>query len=128
MINAGCFDLMKPSAYLINVARGPVVHQPDLIKAINGGRMAGAALDVFDPEPPPDDDPVLKLDKDKVILTPHAIGFTDQIVTGMVGLAIQSMLEVKAGKVPYGIVNTPIVDNAAWRAKLKDYAAGKYGP
>lgn len=126
MINASCFNLMKPTAYFVNVARGPVVNQPDFIKAFNEGRMAGAALDVFDPEPPVENDPVLTLDKDRVILTPHAIGFTDQIVDGMMELVFRSIFDVKNGRVPYGIVNKPIAENPDFLAKLKRYAAGDY--
>jgi phosphoglycerate dehydrogenase-like enzyme len=126
MINASCFDVMKPSAYFVNVARGPVVNQPDFIAAFNAGKMAGAALDVFDPEPPQPGDPILALDKDRAILTPHAIGFTDQIVDGMMECVFRSIFDVKAGRVPYGIVNKPIAENPDFLAKLKRYAAGEY--
>jgi phosphoglycerate dehydrogenase-like enzyme len=88
--------------------------------------MAGAALDVFDPEPPQPGDPILGLDKDRVILTPHAIGFTDQIVDGMMELVFRSIFDVKNGRVPYGIVNKPIAENVDFLAKLKRYGAGQY--
>ncbi|MBY0509596.1 MAG: hypothetical protein K2P94_05530 [Rhodospirillaceae bacterium] len=126
MINASCFDVMKPSAYFVNVARGPVVNQPDFIKAFKDGKMAGAALDVFDPEPPADNDPVLTLDPERTILTPHAIGFTDQIVDGMMECVFRSIFDVRAGRVPYGIVNKAIAENSDFLAKLKRYAAGDY--
>ncbi len=126
MINMDCLGLMKPSAYLINVARGPVVLQKDLVQVLQENRIAGAALDVFDPEPPRDEDPVLGLDKDKVILTPHAIGFTDKLVANTCAMATSSILAVKHGQIPKGIVNKEIVENAVWLAKLKRYAASEY--
>jgi phosphoglycerate dehydrogenase-like enzyme len=61
--------LMKPSAYLINTSRGPIVDEPTLVAALTNRRIAGAALDVYDEEPLPDDHPLRKLDN--VVLTPH---------------------------------------------------------
>ncbi len=126
MINMDYLSLMKPTAYLINIARGPVVNQADVVEILQDERIAGAALDVFDPEPPADDDPVLKLDKDKVILTPHAIGFTDQIVSGICAAATASILAVKRGDVPSGLINPEIAENTDWIAKLKKYGTGEF--
>ena len=60
---------MKPTAYLINTSRGPIVDEKALIAALSAGRIAGAGLDVFDVEPLPLDHPFRKLDN--VVLTPH---------------------------------------------------------
>ena len=125
MINMDYLCLMKPTAYLINISRGPVVKQADVVKILQDERIAGAALDVFDPEPPSSDDPVFKLDKDKVILTPHVIGFTDQIVSGICAAATTSILAVKHGEVPKDLVNSSIVENVDWTAKLERYGAGQ---
>jgi len=77
------FDLerlkkMKDSAYLVNVARGPVVNTLDLVKALNGGIIAGAGVDVTDPEPLPDDHPLWSAQN--VIITPHTADTNAQVV------------------------------------------------
>jgi D-3-phosphoglycerate dehydrogenase len=69
LMNADTFALMKPSAVLINTARGPIVHEAALIEALQAGRLAGAALDVFEVEPLPLDSPLMKMDN--VLLAPH---------------------------------------------------------
>jgi D-3-phosphoglycerate dehydrogenase len=69
LMNAETFPLMKPSAVLINTARGPIVDEYALINALQAGRPAGAALDVFEVEPLPADSPLLKMDN--VMLAPH---------------------------------------------------------
>ena len=68
--------LMKPTAYLISAARGPVVNEKALYSALVDGRIAGAAMDVFEVEPTPPDNPILKLDN--VIVTPHSLCHTDE--------------------------------------------------
>lgn len=76
MIGERELELMKPTAYLINTARGPIVNEKALYKALKNGKIAGAALDVFEEEPLKPDNPLLKLDN--VILTPHVGGFTKE--------------------------------------------------
>jgi phosphoglycerate dehydrogenase-like enzyme len=74
MMGASQFRMMKPTAYLINTCRGPVVHEPALIEALQAGTIAGAGLDVFDQEPPPPNNPLFALQN--VILTAHFAGPT----------------------------------------------------
>ena len=74
MINAERLKMMKPSAYLINTCRGPVVDEPALIEALTSGTIAGAGLDVFDQEPPPPNNPLFALQN--VVLTAHFAGPT----------------------------------------------------
>merc|ERR1719335_795190 len=78
LMNAAAFDKMKPSAYIINTARGPIINQADLIDALRKKKIAGAALDVFGegsapPPPLPEDSPLYDVfaEFDNVILTPH---------------------------------------------------------
>lgn len=89
---------MKPTAYLVNTSRGPVVDEEALILALQEGRIAGAGLDVFDPEPPDRANPLLSMDN--VVATPHLSSFTDEGRVRMgVGVAEQ-VLQVLRGERP----------------------------
>ena len=74
MVGAAQFRMMKPSAYLVNTCRGPVVDEPALIEALSAGTIAGAGLDVFDSEPPPPNNPLFALPN--VVLSAHLAGPT----------------------------------------------------
>ena len=69
LIDARALSLMKPTAYLVNAARGPIVHEPALIAALQSGKLAGAGLDVFEDEPLPLDSPLRSMDN--VMLAAH---------------------------------------------------------
>lgn len=116
LVNARLLALMKPTAYLINTARGPIVDQKALYEVLRDGRIAGAGLDVFDVEPVPADEPILKLDN--VIVAPHALCWTDQCFAGIGASDVAAAQALMRGEVPRGIVNRGIVENPAWRAKL----------
>ena len=77
LINAKRLSAMKPSAYLINVGRGPQVDEPALIEALRTHRIAGAALDVFEQEPLPSDSPLW--DVNNLLITPHTAGMTEKL-------------------------------------------------
>jgi D-3-phosphoglycerate dehydrogenase len=109
LVNAERLGLMKPTAFLVNVARGPIVDQAALTEALQERRIAGAALDVFEREPPEPDDPLLSLDN--VILAPHAIGLTDEIFRGSGRSACRSVLAVARGRVPDYVVNRDALDH-----------------
>jgi phosphoglycerate dehydrogenase-like enzyme len=74
MIGAGELAIMKPTAILVNTCRGPVIDEPALVRALGSAKLFGAGLDVFDQEPTPADNPLLKLDN--VVLTAHFAGPT----------------------------------------------------
>jgi len=124
IVNAERIALMKPTAFLINTARGPVVDQKALTKALEERRIAGAGLDVLEQEPPDPDDPILKLDN--VILAPHALCWTDQCFAGNGAADVRAVIEVQHGRVPRGVVNRAVLDHAAWRARLAGFGA-RYG-
>ena len=100
IVNAERLALMKPTAYLINTARGPIVDQKALTKVLQERGIAGAGLDVLEQEPPDADDPILKLDN--VILAPHALCWTDQCFAGNGAADVRAVLEVQHGREPRG--------------------------
>lgn len=110
--------MMKPTACLINTARGPIVDQAALTRALQDGVIAGAGLDVFREEPTRADDPIFKLDN--VITTPHSLCWTDQCFAGIGAADIKATLNVMAGQVPDGIVNQSITKNENWLSKLEE--------
>ena len=103
LIGARELALMKPSAYLINTARGGVVDQAALVAALRAERIAGAALDVFEREPLAADEPILSLPN--VILLPHIGSGTVETRSAMLGLAIDNLLAVLRGERPPCLVN-----------------------
>ncbi len=112
-------SLMKPAAWLINTSRGPVVDQDALVEALTAGRLAGAGIDVFMKEPPEADDPLLKLDN--VILSPHALSWTDQCFAGIGSSAINSTLSVMHGRSPSVLVDPKVVEHPDWVRRLRAY-------
>jgi phosphoglycerate dehydrogenase-like enzyme len=108
--------LMKPTAFLINTSRGPVVDQKALYEALLERRVAGAGLDVFDPEPPPPDDPILGLDN--VIVAPHSLGWTDQMFARMADVNMAAVRDLLAGRNPDNAVNPDVLARPGFKAKL----------
>lgn len=97
LINEKTLQMMKPSAFLINAARGPVVEEVALINALKSGEIAGAALDVFEFEPKIG---AALRDLDNVVLTPHIGNATVETRTEMGRMAISNVEAVLAGKAP----------------------------
>ena len=108
LIGAAQFALMKPSAYFINVARGPIVDEPALIETLRARRIAGAGLDVFEQEPVDPANPLLALDN--VIVTPHALCWTDECFHAIATSGLQSVVDFSLGRRPAHVVNPE-----AWR-------------
>jgi D-3-phosphoglycerate dehydrogenase len=121
IVNAERLALMKPTAYLINTARGPIVDQKALTGVLQERRIAGAGLDVLEQEPPDADDPILKLDN--VILAPHALCWTDQCFAGNGAADVKAVLDIMQGRQPRGVVNRDVLETQVWKARLADYAA-----
>lgn len=121
IVNERRLALMKPTAYLINTARGPVVDQKALTRALQDRRIAGAGLDVFEQEPTDPADPLLKLDN--VILAPHALCWTDQCFAGNGAADVKAVLDIQHGRVPKGVVNRDVLDRPGFKAKLAAFAA-----
>ena len=106
VMNARTLGLMKPTAYLINTARGGVVNEPDLYDALKNKRIAGAGLDVFDQEPP-GDNPLLTLDN--VVFTAHTAGVDTKSRDDMAALAARAIATLLRGDWPAEWVVNPAV-------------------
>ncbi len=116
LIGKRLFDLMKPTAYFINTARGPIVQHDALAAALREKRIAGAGIDVFPVEPPPPDDPLFSLDN--VIVSPHALAWTEELMRDIGAEACQNVLAVSRGQLPGGIVNREVIDRPGFQRKL----------
>jgi len=103
--------LMKPGGYLINASRGPVLDEAALIRALADGHLAGAGLDVFDPEPPLPSNPLLRMTN--VVVTPHVASNTDRGFSRMSHSVVDQVLQVLAGECP-----TFLIDPAAWPGRM----------
>lgn len=106
LVGGGEFALMKPSAILINTSRGRVVDETALIEALRKGHIAGAALDVFEQEPPAPDNPLLQMDN--VIVTPHIGGGSRDSVGRMISFCWQNIKDVWEGNQPRSVVTTAL--------------------
>jgi lactate dehydrogenase-like 2-hydroxyacid dehydrogenase len=106
-VNAAALAKMKPTAYLINTSRGPVVDEAALIAALRDRRIAGAALDVFEREPIAADSPLLAMDN--VVLLPHVGSATEATRRAMVDLAAENVVAVLQGKPPLTPVNPEVL-------------------
>lgn len=108
-------DAMKPHAVLINTARGPLVDQTALYRALKSGRIAAAALDVTDPEPISSDDPLLTLDN--IIITPHIASASTATRSKMAMLAAENLVQALSGRLPKHAVNRQIARQ--WRERVR---------
>jgi D-3-phosphoglycerate dehydrogenase len=106
MFNAAAFCKMRPSAYLINTSRGGLIDQQALFAALQQNRLAGAALDVFDPEPPNLAEPLFQ--DERVIVTPHTAFVSEQAVRQMRAEAMQNVVTVLSGRRPQNLINPQI--------------------
>lgn len=114
LIDARAISLMRPSVRIINCARGGLIHEADLVEALSSGRVAGAAVDVFDPEPPPADLPLIK--HPKVVVTPHLGASTEEAQVSVSVEAARLLCDyLSRGQIRFA-VNMSTLD----RAELED--------
>ncbi|MGQ9530045.1 MAG: glyoxylate reductase [Candidatus Bathycorpusculaceae bacterium] len=107
LINEEKLKLMKKTAYLINNSRGPVVDEKALYQALKEGRIAGAALDVFEQEPTPLDNPLLKLDN--VVVAPHISSASYETRSRMAEMVAENLVAFFQGKKPPNLVNPEVM-------------------
>jgi D-3-phosphoglycerate dehydrogenase len=108
LINARSLARMKPGAFLINTARGALIDESALIQALDSGRLAGVGLDVFDPEPPDFENPLLH--RDNVIATPHVASATGAGKDRLWRTAIAQAIQVLRGERPPHLLNPEVWD------------------
>ncbi|MGA2124759.1 MAG: NAD(P)-dependent oxidoreductase [Xanthobacteraceae bacterium] len=116
LVNAERLALMRPTSYLINTARGPIVDQAALTQVLRERRIAGAGIDVLEQEPPDPADPILTLDN--VILAPHALCWTDQCFAGNGAADVKAVLDVQHGREPRLVVDRAVLETEPWRRRM----------
>ena len=110
------FSLMKKNAYLINTSRAAVIHEPDFLDALQQGKIAGAAVDVYPEEPITTDYPLLNLPN--VICTPHIGGASLDVISHQSRIGISALVEFLQGSTPDNIINPQSLEKA--RAKMQE--------
>ncbi len=115
--------LMKPSAYLINVARGELIDEAALVTALRAGQIAGAGLDVFAVEPLPTDDPLLRLPN--VLVTPHWNASTTDVWRATGQAMAEGMLRAACGHIPAQVVNPEVLTRPQFQKKLARFAENR---
>jgi len=122
LIGGQQLSLMKRDAYLLNLARGGIVDEDALYGALASGSIAGAALDCFENEPVVTPHRFGELDN--VLLAPHSIAWTDELFRDIGRTACQSLVELSDGRRPFGVVNSEVLDCAAFNRKWERIRLG----
>jgi D-3-phosphoglycerate dehydrogenase len=121
LFNIQAFRQMKPTAFLINTARGDLVNGKDLLEALDQKLIAGAALDVFSPEPPDPCSPLLQ--HPRMVVTPHAAFNSQESLVDLRQTAARQMADVLCGRTPSHIVNPQVLAKPNLRPRLAGEAA-----
>jgi D-3-phosphoglycerate dehydrogenase len=98
---------MKPTAVLVNAARGGIVNEADLVEALKNRSIAAAATDVYDQEPPPMDHPLFALDN--MLMTPHIGAASDGAMQNMASYVARGVVDVLEGRTPQFVVNRELL-------------------
>jgi D-3-phosphoglycerate dehydrogenase len=106
MINDAALSQMKPTAFLVNCSRGPVVDTDALVRALDAKKIAGCALDTTDPEPLPDAHPLRG--RENVIINPHVAWYSEQAMVGLQSGAPGEVRRVLSGEWPINVVNRAV--------------------
>ncbi len=108
LMNAERIAHMKDGAHLLNLARGPLVDPAALLDAVDSGKLAGAGLDVFEPEPPPADSPLRR--HPRILVTPHTAAITADSRVRLERMAVERVLQLFRGERPQDVVNPAVLD------------------
>lgn len=110
-------SLMKPTAYLVNMSRGPVIHEAALVQALEQRKVQGAGLDVFEIEPTPKDNPLLHMDH--VIVTPHKLAEIEEFYTYTWSEKVRQIKQMIRGETPDSLVNPEVMGTEAHKARME---------
>ena len=111
LMDTAAFAKMRPTAFYLNVGRGPIHDEAALVQALQDGHIAGAGLDVTEVEPIADDNPLIAMDN--TIITPHALCWTDECFADIASAALQSIVDVARGQRPQHVVNAEAAGDLA---------------
>jgi D-3-phosphoglycerate dehydrogenase / 2-oxoglutarate reductase len=111
LLDGAHLESLKPGALLVNTARGNLVDQAALARLLTEGRIAGAAVDVYSPEPPPPGDPLLSAPN--VIATPHMAAWNARLRKEMAMMAFRNLWTMLSGGLPQDLVNPDVLDGTS---------------
>lgn len=114
IIDAAILERMKPTAVVINMARGPIINEEDLISALAAGTIAGAGLDVFEEEPVSNE----LVGMENVTLSPHCLSWTDEMSIGNGSSCVRAIVNIAAGRIPEFVINKDVLETTSFKARL----------
>ena len=114
IINAALLDRMKSTAVVVNMARGPIINESDLIAALVSGSIAGAGLDVFEEEPVTNE----LIGLENVTLSPHCLSWTDEMSLGNGSSCVRAIVAVANGRTPEFVINREVLETTAFNNRL----------